>query len=110
MAISFRSGLAVNSNNFGAKGEAHIQNYSIIFRIGFFKGLEHKETSQVDHASDVYRRSIVPVDGKNLALLDPENSLLNNFQTATVNAEEIRDSLLLVSGGEQNGGLPFFLK
>ena len=57
--------------------------------------------------SETYRRSVVPVDETNLALVD-QNSLLTHLIAA--DGEEIRDSLLSVSGElvHTDGGIPVF--
>jgi hypothetical protein len=60
--------------------------------------------------SRAYRRSSLPVDRESLVTVDPDNRLLSVFRRRRLTAEEIRDSLLSVTGEliHGNGGLPVF--
>ena len=108
----FGRGLAANSNNFGAKGgkPTHPELLDYLSRRFLQGNWSIKKLHKAIMLSDVYRRSVVPVDETNLALVDPENSLLTHFRRRRLTAEEIRDSLLLVSGElvHSDGGIPVF--
>ena len=108
----FGRGLASNSNNFGAKGgkPTHPELLDYLSKRFLQGNWSIKKLHKAIMLSDVYRRSVVPVDEKNLALVDPENSLLTHFRRRRLTAEEIRDSLLLVSGElvHSDGGIPVF--
>ncbi len=108
----FGRGLAANSNNFGAKGgkPTHPELLDYLSRRFLQGNWSIKKLHKAIMLSDVYRRSVVPVDETNLALVDPENSLLTHFRRRRLTAEEIRDSLLAVSGElvHSNGGIPVF--
>ena len=77
----FGRGLAANSNNFGAKGgkPTHPELLDYLSNRFLQGNWSIKKLHKSIMLSDVYRRSIVPVDGKNLALVDPENSLLTHL-------------------------------
>ena len=108
----FGRGLAANSNNFGAKGgkPTHPELLDYLSKRFLQGNWSIKKLHKAIMLSDVYRRSVVPVDEKNLSLVDPENSLLTHFRRRRLTAEEIRDSLLSVSGElvHAGGGIPVF--
>ena len=108
----FGRGLAVNSNNFGAKGgkPTHPDLLDYLSRRFLESNWSIKKLHRAIVLSDVYRRSVVPVDEQKLALVDPENSVLTHFRRRRLTAEEIRDSLLAVSGElvHADGGIPVF--
>ena len=108
----FGSGLAANSNNFGAKGgkPTHPDLLDYLSRRFLQGNWSIKKLHKAIMLSETYRRSVVPVDETNLALVDPGNSLLTHFNRRRLTAEEIRDSLLSVSGElvHTDGGIPVF--
>ncbi len=108
----FGRGLATNSNNFGAKGgkPTHPDLLDYLSRRFLQGNWSIKKLHKAIMLSKVYRRSVIPVDEKNLALVDPENKLLTHFRRRRLTAEEIRDSLLSVSGElvHADGGIPVF--
>ena len=71
----FGRGLAVNSNNFGAKGgkPTHPDLLNYLSRRFLESNWSIKKLHRAIVLSDVYRRSVVPVDEQKLALVDPEN-------------------------------------
>ncbi len=108
----FGQGIAANSNNFGAKGgrptHPDLLDYLAgrLVESGWRLKLLHREIM----LSRAYRRSSLPVDRESLVTVDPDNRLLSVFRRRRLTAEEIRDSLLSVTGEliHGNGGLPVF--
>jgi hypothetical protein len=60
--------------------------------------------------SQTYRQSTQPSDPDAVAKIDPDNKLLSHFRTRRLDAEQIRDSVLAVSGrlNPEQFGLPIF--
>ena len=108
----FGSGLAANSNNFGAKGGKPTHPALLDYLSSRFlqSGWSIKTLHREIVLSDVYQRSVIPVGAEKLAVVDPENILLTHFRRRRLTAEEIRDSLLAVSGElvHSDGGVPVF--
>ena len=108
----FGRGLAGNSNNFGAKGgkPTHPELLDYLSQQFLESGWSIKQLHKAIVLSDVYQRSVFPVDADKLAVVDPGNELLTHFRRRRLTAEEIRDSLLAVSGElvHAGGGVPVF--
>lgn len=106
----FGKGLAVNSNNFGATGAkpTHPQLLDALCRSFVNNGWSLKSLHRQIMRSKVYRSSTSPVDSDHLDATDPNNELLSFFPRRRLTAEELRDSLLFVTGELQTsrGGLP----
>ena len=104
--------MATNSNNFGAKGgkPTHPALLDYLSRRFLKSGWSIKTLHREIVLSDAYQRSVVPVGAEKLAVVDPENMLLSHFRRRRLTAEEIRDSLLAVSGElvHSDGGIPVF--
>lgn len=106
----FGKGLVKTANNFGAKGSKPTHPELLDWLTNDFvqNGWKIKRLHRMIMESDVYRRSSKPTDPKRQATADPENKLLASFPPRRLSAEEIRDSLLLVSGelNREMGGVP----
>ncbi len=105
----FGKGLAGNPNNFGAMGgkPTHPQLLDFLAQTFIAKKWSIKDMHRLIMSSDAYKRSskVLP---KEMAEKDPEGKSYARFRPRRLSAEEIRDSLLFVSG-ELNfdmGGLP----
>ena len=107
----FGTGLAKNTNNFGGKGGKPTHPELLDYLAG--KLVEHGWSLKALHReillSAAYRRSsdAMPQD---VAVADPDNQLLGRFPRRRLTAEEIRDSLLQITGElvHGNGGVPIF--
>lgn len=108
----FGKGLAANTNNFGGKGGRPTHPDLLDYLAGRLVkgGWRLKQLHREILCSKVYRRSAVPKDAKELGKRDPNNELLSVFRRRRLSAEELRDSLLAVTGELRhcNGGLPVF--
>lgn len=106
----FGTGIAANSNNFGAKGAKPTHPELLDFLAADFveHGWKIKRMHRMIMLSDTYRRSTKPVEPSAVASLDPNNALLSHFPRRRLSAEEIRDGILAITGELQscNGGLP----
>lgn len=106
----FGTGLVRTSNNFGAKGgrPSHPQLLDWLATDFVRNGWKLKRLHKLIMMSATYQRSGVPVDGKRLDAADPDNRLLSVFPPRRLTAEEMRDSMLLVSGelNREMGGVP----
>ena len=105
----FRTGLAANPNNFGKMGAkpSHPELLDYLARRFVEDGWSIKRLSRLLLTSKAYRRSSTPIDPR-VAEIDPENRSLSFFPARRLTAEEIRDSLLAVSGALNGelGGIP----
>lgn len=106
----FGKGLVKTANNFGAKGgkPTHPELLDWLTNDFVENGWRIKRLHRMIMNTKVYRRSTKPIDSKHQATVDPENKLLASFPPRRLSAEEIRDSLLLVSGelNREMGGVP----
>ena len=106
----FGKGLVKTANNFGAKGSKPTHPELLDWLTNDFveNGWKIKRLHRMIMKTDVYRRSTQPMDLQHQATVDPENKLLASFPPRRLAAEEIRDSLLLVSGelNREMGGVP----
>ncbi|HBN74356.1 MAG TPA: hypothetical protein DD473_00755, partial [Planctomycetaceae bacterium] len=106
----FGTGLAANSNNFGAKGAPPTHPALLDWLAADFveNGWHIKRLHRQIMMSDVYRRDSTPVDYQQISLDDPNNKLLSYFPLRRMSAEEIRDSILKITGElvHSEGGVP----
>ncbi|MEQ9411573.1 MAG: PSD1 and planctomycete cytochrome C domain-containing protein [Fuerstiella sp.] len=106
----FGSGLAANSNNFGAKGSRPSHPELLDYLAGTFvqNGWKIKQMHRLIMLSDAYRRSSIAADAARAGEVDPDNRLLSYFPRRRLSAEEIRDGILAVTGEltHADGGLP----
>ncbi|MDA8745738.1 PSD1 and planctomycete cytochrome C domain-containing protein [Rubripirellula amarantea] len=106
----FGHGLVRTPNNFGVKGDSPSHPELLDWLASEFidGGMTTKRMHRMIMMSDVYLRSAENHEPEKTATVDPDNRLLSYFHSRRLTAEEIRDSMLMVSG-ELNlnlGGLP----
>lgn len=106
----FGQGLAGNPNNFGAMGKkpTHPELLDWLAATFIEQGWSVKAMHRLILASEAYRRSTLHPDPKLLAEKDPNGTSHAVFKPRRLAAEELRDSMLRVSG-ELNpalGGIP----
>ena len=96
----FGKGLAGNPNNFGAKGAkpTHPELLDWLTRDFIEHGWSLKRLHQQIMTSNAYRMDTSHPQAETLANQDPDNQLMAVFQPRRLSAEEIRDSMLAVSG------------
>ena len=109
-AWHFGRGIAGNPNNFGATGKrpTHPELLDWLAATLVERGWSLKELHRLILASQAYRRSCDHPLGDELAANDPSGDSYAVFRPRRLSAEELRDSLLAVSG-ELNravGGIP----
>ena len=102
----FGRGIVPSTNDFGQLGEdpTHPELLDFLAATLVEKGWSLKEMHRLIISSRAYRRSSAP-DSHNL-LEDPQNNLFWRYDMRRLTAEEIRDSLLALSGNlnlEQGG-------
>ncbi len=106
----FATGIAANSNNFGAKGTKPTHPELLDYLAADFVrgGWTIKRMQRAIMLTDAYRRSTTPVNPEQLAEVDPNNALLSYYPRRRLSAEELRDSLLAITGElvPCHGGLP----
>jgi len=104
----FGEGLVRTSSNFGRLGEpaTHPELLDWLARRFVEKRWSVKAMHRLILGSAAYRQSCVP--GADALRLDPDNRLWSRFLRRRLEAEELRDSLLVVSGGldAKLGGRP----
>ena len=106
----FVNPIAGNPNNFGVKGEKPTHPELLDWLAADFveNGWTMKRLHRVIMTSDAYRRSARHPEYTAMASEDPNNDLLAYYPARRLTAEELRDSLLAITG-ELNpvaGGLP----
>ncbi len=106
----FNQPLAGNPNNFGSKGAKPTHPELLDWLASEFvnNGWSIKQLHKLIMTSQTYRQSSHHPEWERLKSLDPDNHLLAYYNTRRMNAEEIRDSMLKITG-ELNptvGGLP----
>ena len=106
----FGQGLAGNPNNFGGTGKfpTHPELLDWLAAIFIEGDWSVKKIHRYILTSATYQRSASHPDPQALARLDPENISYASFKPRKLTAEELRDSMLAVSG-ELNptlGGIP----
>ena len=108
----FGRGLAENANNLGKMGKkpTHPELLDWLARKFAEDGWSLKEMHRLLMTSDAYQRTDQPIDREGVGEHDPNNDLLSHFRPRRLTAEEIRDSMLAVSGelNPEVGGLPVF--
>lgn len=106
----FGTGIAANTNNFGAKGAKPSHPELLDFLAADFVdgGWSIKRLHRLIMMSHVYKRAATNMDPQKLAAVDPSNSLLSHFPRRRLTAEELRDSILQVTNElvHADGGLP----
>lgn len=106
----FGTGLVKTANNFGAKGSKPTHPELLDWLTADFikHGWKIKRLHTLIMTSNTYRRSSKPHDVKKQSTLDPNNELLASFPPRRLTAEELRDSILLISGelNPEMGGVP----
>jgi len=106
----FGQAIAGNPNNFGTTGKKPSQPELLDWLAATFveQGWSVKAMHRIIMNSEAYRRGTLHPDAKSLATLDPNGTSFAVFQPRRLTAEELRDSMLQVSG-ELNpalGGIP----
>ncbi|MCR9201316.1 MAG: PSD1 and planctomycete cytochrome C domain-containing protein [Planctomycetaceae bacterium] len=106
----FGKGLVKTANNFGSKGSRPTHPELLDWLTADFvnHGWKLKRLHTLIMTSQAYQRSGRPVDASALAQKDPDNQLLSVFSPRRLTAEELRDSVLQVTGelNTEMGGLP----
>ncbi len=96
----FGRGIAGDASNFGKMGKkpTHPELLDHLAGSLIASGWSLKALHRLILASEAYQRSSKPVDLKALQASDPENTLLSFFPPRRLEAEELRDGMLAVSG------------
>ena len=106
----FGRGLAGNPNNFGSTGRKPTHPALLDWLASEFmaKGWSVKKLHRLIMNSEAYRRASTHPDAKALAKLDPDRATHAVFRPRRLSAEELRDSMLAVTGelNRQPGGIP----
>ena len=106
----FGTGLVKTANNFGAKGSKPTHPELLDWLTADFMehGWKIKRLHRLIMTADVYRRSSKSIDLDKQSTIDPDNKLLASFPPRRLSAEELRDSILLVTGelNREMGGVP----
>jgi len=96
----FGRGIAGTPNNLGKMGEQPTHPELLDWLAAYF--IDHRWSIKAMHReimmSDAYRRSSEPASTGQMEKLDPDNKLLSYFPPRRLEAEEIRDAILAVSG------------
>ena len=110
-AHHFGTGLVRTAGNFGKMGERPSHPELLDWLAVEFRenGWSIKQMHRLIMTSAAYRMSSVAAEGKNVTD-DPENRYLSRYPQRRLEAEAIRDSILVASGklNTQFGGEPFF--
>lgn len=106
----FGKGIAENSNNFGATGKkpTHPELLEWLSAELVRQNWSLKAMHKIIMTSEAYQRSSDHPDMEKNLREDPENHLLARFSPRRLEAEEIRDAMLAVSGelNRDMGGIP----
>lgn len=108
----FGKALAANTNNFGKMGKKPTHPELLDYLANYF--IEHGWSVKAMHRlmllSNAYQRAAEHPDRQRVDELDPENDLRSYFPPRRLAAEELRDSLLAVTGelSESRGGVGTF--
>ena len=96
----FGRGLAANANNFGKMGKKPSHPELLDWLANFFieRDWSVKAVHRVILYSEAYQRSAEHPNLKELQQEDPENIYLARFSPRRLEAEELRDAILAVSG------------
>ncbi|MFG0335988.1 MAG: DUF1549 and DUF1553 domain-containing protein, partial [Maioricimonas sp. JB049] len=106
----FGQGIAGNPNNFGATGKKPTHPELLDWLATEFVAGEWsiKRMHRLIMTSEAYRRSTAHPDPEALAEKDPTHDLLAVFRPRRLTAEELRDTMLFLTGelNPEMGGLP----
>ena len=106
----FGRGIVGTANNFGAKGDhpTHPELLDWLSRQFLAHGGRSKPLHRLILMSDVYRRSTAHPNPQLLDKIDPTGKWLASFRPRRLTAEELRDTLLMVTGelNPEMGGVP----
>lgn len=106
----FGRGIAGTPNNFGAKGSRPTQPDLLDWLAADFvtHGWTMKRLHRLILNSETWQQASEHPDRESLAISDPGNELLAVFAPRRLTAEELRDSMLAVSGelNREFGGVP----
>jgi hypothetical protein len=106
----FGRGLAANPNNFGATGGRPTHPELLDFLAATFveNGWSLKKLHKLILTSESWKMATAHPDHAKLEEKDPDNKLLWVFRPRRLTAEELRDSILLITGelNREMGGLP----
>ena len=96
----FGVGIVASTENFGKLGDrpSHPELLDFLARHFMEHGWSIKELHRLILASNAYQMSSVHADEPAAVLVDAENRLLWKFRLQRLDAEQIRDSILAVSG------------
>ncbi len=106
----FGKGIAENANNFGATGKKPTHPELLDWLANYF--VEHdwsiKQMHRLIMTSEAYQRSSQHTNMDQIKETDPDNKYLAVFSPRRLEAEEIRDAILLVSEelNTEMGGIP----
>ena len=106
----FGRGLVGTSNNFGASGAKPTHPKLLDYLAATFveQDWSVKKLHRLILTSETYRRAADHPDREDVDKLDPERNYYAEFQPRRLTAEEIRDSILAISGelNTRAGGIP----
>ncbi|MCZ6673889.1 MAG: PSD1 and planctomycete cytochrome C domain-containing protein [Verrucomicrobia bacterium] len=109
-AWHFGIGIAANPNNFGTTGNKPTHPKLLDYLANQFveRGWSIKKFHKFIMTSEAYKRASDHPDIEALQTKDPDNDLLAVFEPRRLTAEEMRDTMLFVSGSlsYDMGGLP----
>ncbi|MFA6542836.1 MAG: PSD1 and planctomycete cytochrome C domain-containing protein [Limisphaerales bacterium] len=96
----FGQGLVLSADNFGTLGDrpSHPELLEWLAHRFVAGGWSVKAMHRLIMLSSTYQMSTVPAEPKRRSTEDSENRLLSHFPIRRLEAEEIRDALLLVAG------------
>ena len=108
----FGQGLVGTPNNFGKMGKkpTHPELLDWLAHEFIERKWSIKQMHRLIMDSAVYQQSATPINAEAVTRLDPEKKLLSHFVPRRLTAEELRDSMLFVSGelSTNYGGPPIF--
>ncbi|QDT90497.1 PSD1 and planctomycete cytochrome C domain-containing protein [Gimesia algae] len=98
--MHFGTGLVATPNNFGQKGDqpSHLELLDWLATWFMDHGWSIKQLHHLIMTSDTYQQSSHPADAERVQTVDPHNRLLSHFPTRRMTAEQLRDSLLSLTG------------
>ena len=98
--MHFGTGLVATPNNFGQKGAKPSHPELLDWLATWFMdhGWSIKQLHHLIMTSNTYQQSSRPADAELVARLDSSNQWLSHFPTRRLTAEQIRDSLLTITG------------
>lgn len=106
----FGRGIVATPNNLGAKGAKPTHPELLDWLASDFvqHGWKIKRLHRLLMTSAAYRRATIPADKEAQARIDPDNKLLAVFTPRRLTAEEVRDTVLQVTGelNPEMGGVP----